>query len=59
MAYGDFKDLNRTTAANKVLDNKDQKCSGNQPKPSAMVYKFFDKKVLVVVLKMKTFLINN
>ena len=65
MAYGDFKDLNRTTVANKVLDNKafniakDQKCSGNQPKPSAMVYKFFDKKVLVVVLKMKIFLINN
>ena len=50
MAYGDFKDLNRTTAANKVLDNKafniakDQKYSGNQHKPSAMVYKFFDKK---------------
>ena len=65
MAYGDFKDLNRRTAADKVLRDKalsidkNPKYDGYQRGLDSMVYKFFDKKLLVVVLKMKIFLINN
>ena len=50
MAYGDFKDLTKRTAANKVLRNKafkiasDQKYEGYQRGLASMVYKFFDKK---------------
>ena len=50
MAYGDFKDLNRRTAANKVLRDKafniakDPKYDGYQRGLASMVYKFFDKK---------------
>ena len=48
MAYGDFKDLAKRTAADKVLRDetfnidKDIKCDGCQR--GSMVYKFFDKK---------------
>ena len=65
MAYGDFKDLNRRTFANKVLCDKafnvdnDPKYGGYQRGLVSMVYKFSDKKLLVVVLKMKIFLIKN
>ena len=65
MAYGDFKDLNRRTFANKVLCDKafnidnDPKYGGYQCGLVSMVYKFSDKKLLVVVLKMKIFLIKN
>ena len=65
MAYGDFKDLNRKTFANKVLCDKtfnidnDPKYGGYQRGLVSMVYKFSDKKLLVVVLKMKIFLIKN
>ena len=50
MAYGDFKDLTKRTAADKVLRDKafkiasNQKYDGYQRGLAAMVYKFFDKK---------------
>ena len=50
MAYGDFKDLAKRTAADKVLRGKafkiasDQKYDGYQRGLASMVYKFFDKK---------------
>ena len=50
MAYGDFKDLPKRTAADKVLRDKafkiasDQKYDGYQRRLALMVYKFFDKK---------------
>ena len=50
MAYGDFKDLKRTTQSDKVLKDKAFKISSN-PKYDeykkalvSMVYKFFAKK---------------
>ena len=50
MAYGDFKDLPKGTAADKVLRDKafkiasDQKYDGYQRGLASMIYKFFDKK---------------
>ena len=50
MAYGDFKDLKRRTAADKVLRDKafniakDIKYDGYQKELASMVYKLFDKK---------------
>ena len=50
MDYGFFKDLNRRTAADKVLRDKafniakDLKYDGYQSGLASMVYKFFDKK---------------
>ena len=50
MAYGDFKDLNRRTTADKVLRDKaliidrNPKYDGYQRGLASMVYKFFDKK---------------
>ena len=50
MAYGDFKNLARRTAADKVLRDeafniaKDPKYDGYQRGLASMVYKFFDKK---------------
>ena len=50
MAYGDFKDLARRTASDKVLRDKafnfakNQKYDGYQTDLASMVYKFFDKK---------------
>ena len=50
MADGDFKDLTKRTAADKVLRNKafkiasDHKYVGYQRGLASMVYKFFDKK---------------
>ena len=49
MAYGDFKDLARTTASHKVLRDKafniakNPKHNGYQRGLVSMVYKFFDK----------------
>ena len=49
MAYGDFIDLNRRTAADKVSCDKafnidkDPKYDGYQRGLASMVYKFFDK----------------
>ena len=59
MAYGDFKDLTRRTASDKVLHDKGlilQKIltDAYQKVLALMVYKFFHKKYhMVVVLKMK------
>ena len=50
MASGDFKDLNRRTAADKVIRDtvftiaKNPKYDGYQRSLASMVYKFFDKK---------------
>ena len=50
MAYGDFKDVNRRTTADKLLRDKalntakNPKYDGYQRGISSMVYKFFDKK---------------
>ena len=50
MAYGDFKDLARRTASDKVLRDiafniaKNPKYDGYQIGIASMVYKFFDKK---------------
>ena len=50
MAYGDFNDLAKRTAADKVLRDKafkiasDQKYDGYQRGLASMVYKFFNKK---------------
>ena len=59
MAYGDFKDLTRGTASDKILHNKkfnvakNPKYDGYQRGLASMVYKCLLKKFLVVVLKMK------
>ena len=53
MAYGDFKDLKRRTASDKVLRDKafniakNPKYDGYQRELASMVYKFFDKKSAV------------
>ena len=63
MAYRDFKDLNRRTFADKLLCNKafntakDPKYYGYQRALASMVYKFLDKKKLL--LKIKIFQIKN
>ena len=50
MAYGDFKDLKRRTASDKILRDKasniakSSKYDGHQKGLASMVYKFFDKK---------------
>ena len=50
MAYGDFKDLKRGRASDKVLMDKafnvakNRKYDGYQRGIASMVYKFFDKK---------------
>ena len=50
MAYGDFKDLKRRTAADNLLRDKafniakSPKYDGYQGGLASMVYKFFDKK---------------
>ena len=65
MAYEDLKDLNRRTFADKVSRDKafniakDPKYDGQKRRIASMVYNFFHKKLLVVVLKMKIFLIKN
>ena len=50
MAYGDFKDLKRRTASNKILGDKafnivkNPKFDGYQRGLASMVYKLFDEK---------------
>ena len=50
MAYGDFKDLARRTASDKILRDKafniakNPKYDGYERGMASMVYKFFDKK---------------
>ena len=56
MAYGDFKDLARRTATDKVLRDKafniakDPKYDVYQRELASMVYKFFDKKKMQAVV---------
>ena len=58
MAYGDFKDLGKRTAADKVLRDKafniakSPKYDEYQRGLASMVYKFFDKKVAGSGVKM-------
>ena len=73
MAYEDFKDLNRITAADKVLCDKafniakNQKYDRYQRGLASTIYNLFNKKLQVEVLclqinrqlKMILFLINN
>ena len=57
MVYGDFMHLNRRTTTDKVLCDKEfniaknPKYDGYQHGLALMVYKFFYKNILVVVLK--------
>ena len=54
MAYGDFKDLTRRTASDKILHDKAfniakiPKCDGHQHGLASLVYKFFNKKSSVM-----------
>ena len=70
MAYGDFKDLTRRAASDKMLHDKasgitkNPKYDGYQHGLVFMVYTFFDKKHQVVLqinllLKVKIHYINN
>ena len=65
MAYRDFKDLKRRTAADTILRDKafniakNPKYDGYQRRLASVVYKLFNKKILVEQLKMKLYLINN
>ena len=51
VAYGDFKDLNRRTTADKMLRDKafniakNPKYDGHQRRLASMVHTFFDKKI--------------
>ena len=60
MAYGDFKDLPRRTAADKALRDKafniakNPKYDGYQRGLASMIYKFFDKKLLGSGVKSET-----
>ena len=59
MAYGDFKDLARRTASDKVLRDKafnlakNPKYDGYQRELVSMVYKLFDKKSVASSINMK------
>ena len=68
MAYGDFNYLTRSTDSDKILCDKafniakNPKYDGYQRRLASMVYRFFDEKLLVVVvvvLKMKIFQTKN
>ena len=63
MAYGDFKDLKKRTASDKILKDKafniakNPKYDGYQRELASMVYKCFDKKstgsVLLIIIIIK------
>ena len=63
-AYEDFRDLTKRTTSDKTLLDKafdiaeDPKYDRYQRCLASVVYKFFDKKLLVAVLKMKLCLIK-
>ena len=65
MAYGDFKDLIRIATSDKILCNKvfniakNLKYDGYEPRFATMVSKFFDKKLLAVVLKIRIYQNND
>ena len=56
MAFEDFKDLTRITTFDKILHDKAFNIPKNpkyQRDIASMVYNFFDKRLRVVLLKMK------
>ena len=65
MAYGDFKDLTRRTALDKLLRDKafniakNSKYDGYQRGFNSMVYKYFDKETSGGSAKTKLYLIKN
>ena len=59
MVYGNFEDLSKVLRDKAFNIAKDRKYDGYQGGLASMVYKCFDKKLLVVVLNMKIFLIIN
>ena len=65
LAYGDFKDLAKRTAADKVLKNKalniakDPKHDGHQRGVACMVYKFLIKRLKAVVPNLQINLLLN
>ena len=61
MAYGDYKDLTKRKASDKIFRDiaKNPKYDGYQHGLASIVYKFFDKKLRVVVLKMRIFHTKN
>ena len=65
MANRDFEDLDRRIAADKVLRDKafnitkNPKYDGYQRGLASMFYKFFDKNLLVELLKVKLYLKKN
>ena len=65
MAYADLKDLSKRTAVDKVLHDEAPDITENRKYDeylrgiASLVDNFFEKKLLVAVLKMKRFLIKN
>ena len=66
MAYGDVKDLNRRTFADKVLRDKTFNIATKELKYDryqrgllSIIHKFLLKKLQLIILKMKIFLIKN
>ena len=65
MAYGDFKDSTRKTAPDKILRNQEFNIAKNpkydryQCGLASVVYKYFDKKILVMASKMRIFRTKN
>ena len=65
MAYGDFEDLTRRTASDKILHDKAFHIAKNpkhdeyQRRLAWMAYKCFNKKLLVEQLKMRIFQIKS
>ena len=65
MWYGEFKDLHRRTVSDKEWRDKTlniakiAKYDGYQKNLASMGYEFFDKKLLVVLLKMKLYQAKN
>ena len=67
MAWGDFKDLSGRRSYDKIFCDKafniakNSKYDGYQSKPVSMIYKFFDKSLLVLLFTLwfKSILKNN
>ena len=65
MVYGDFKELPRRTTSDEILLDKafniakNSRYDGYQRGLASMLYNFFDKKLELVLLKMKSVKIKN
>ena len=65
MVYGDFKELPRRTTSDEILLDKafniakNSRYDGYQRGLASMLYSFFDKKLELVLLKMKSVKIKN